>query len=52
MLCIYFYLGIKFKGKKSTKIHLAISNNYIPLSVHITGGNINDTSELNVNWSL
>jgi hypothetical protein len=41
--------GIKFKGKKSTKIHLAISNNYIPLSVHITGGNINDTSELNVN---
>lgn len=41
--------GIKHKGKKSTKIHLAISNNYIPLSVHITNGSINDTSELAVN---
>jgi hypothetical protein len=49
MLCIHFYLGIKHKGKKSIKIHLAISNNYIPLSVHITNGSINDLGYFIIN---
>ena len=41
--------GYKFKNKKSTRIHLAISNNEIPLSVHITGANKNDSTQLKVN---
>ena len=41
--------GHKRKGKKDTKIHVALSNNYIPLSIHITKANINDTTQLETN---
>jgi hypothetical protein len=41
--------GHKFKNKKSSRIHLSISNNEIPLSVHVTGSNRHDSTQLKVN---
>jgi uncharacterized protein YjaG (DUF416 family) len=41
--------GHKFKNKKASRIHLSLSNNGIPLSVHVTGANKNDSTQLETN---
>jgi hypothetical protein len=41
--------GHKFKNKKSSRIHLSLSNNGIPLSVHITGANKHDSTQIETN---
>ena len=38
--------GHKFKNKKASRLHMSISNNNIPLSFHLTGANISDTTQL------
>jgi hypothetical protein len=43
--------GYKLKNKKASRIHLAISNNEIPLAVHITGANVSDTTQLETTMS-
>jgi hypothetical protein len=41
--------GHKFKNKKASRIYLSLSNNGIPLSVHLTGANKNDSTQLETN---